>query len=164
MSISRTCDRSSEVFRKAAASQKSNLLLVFLSIVISLWMSGCGEEVRYSQCEQIFQIAHSVTDTTQKIDSTSTETQDLKSWLEVAALMRKAAQQLKSLPLNDAELIRYQTGLANVYQIYSQATYDAVKARESKNIDALSVARSHAEIAGKRQQLLIDEINNYCLK
>ena len=79
--------------------------------------------------------------------------------------MRKAAQQLKSLPLNDAELIRYQTGLANVYQIYSQATYDAVKARESKNIDALSVALEFFQQATcLRQQLLIDEINNYCLK
>lgn len=143
--------------------QKGNPLLVFLSIVISLGMSACGEQ-RYTQCEQIFQIAHSVTNTTRKINSTSTEQlQEMKSWLQAAALITKAAQQLKSLPLNDAELIEYQASLADVYQIYSQATYDAVKARESKNIDALLVARSHVKIADKRQQLLIEEINDYCV-
>lgn len=178
MFIFRTCDRFKikdasgarlvspkglSLIKRDKSANGCNSSLVLLSIIISLWIFGCNEN-RYTQCEQIFQIAHNVTNNTQKINSTSSQKpQEIKSWLKAAALMTSAAQQIRSLPIYDTELIRYQTGLANIYQIYSQATYDAVKARESKNLEALIAARSHAATANQQQQLLVDEINAYCL-
>jgi len=147
MFILRSCDRS----------------LIFIGIFISLSISSCGE-TKYTQCEQIFQIAHNVTDTNKSVSYASNEQPtELKSWLIAAGLMNTAAEQIKNLHIDDSQLIEYQNGLANIYDIYSQATYDAVKARESKNIDALKSARTDAEKAGELQQVLIKDINTYCL-
>ena len=155
--------KDSFVTKQDKSPESCNPSLVLLSILISIWMSGCNEN-RYTQCQQIFQIAHSVTNSTQKINATASQKlQDSKSWLQAAALMTKAAQQIRSLPINDTELIKYQGSLADIYQIYSQATVDAVKARESQNLEALLVARSHAATASQRQQVLVDKINTYCL-
>jgi hypothetical protein len=137
--------------------------LIFISIFISLSISSCGE-TKYTQCEQLFQIAHNVTDTNKNVSYTSNEQPtELKSWLIAADLMNTAAQQINELQIDDAQLIEYQTGLANIYYIYSQATYNAVKARESKNINALKSARIDAQKAGELQQILIKKINIYCL-
>lgn len=149
--------------KKDKSSDSCNSSLVLLIILISLWISGCNEN-RYNQCQQIFQIAHSVTNNTQKINSTASQKpQETKIWLQAAALMRRAAEQMRALPINDTDLIKYQVDLADIYQIYSQATFDAVKARESQNLEALLVARSHVATASQRQQVLVDQINTYCL-
>lgn len=149
--------------KSSKSSGGCNSSLVLLSILISLWISGCNEN-RYNQCQQIFQIAHSVTNNTQKINSTASQKlQETKIWLQAAALMRRAAEQMRALPINDTDLIKYQVDLADIYQIYSQATVDAVKARESQNLEALLVARSHVATASQRQQVLVDQINTYCL-
>lgn len=136
---------------------------IWLGITVSLLMFGCGEN-KYTQCEQIFQIAHRVVETNNNAVYISNEQpSEMKSWLQAADIMAQAAQQIKALPLNDIKLIEYQTGLVNIYRIYSQATYDAVKARESKNIEALQTAHSHAAKAGEIQKKLIKEINAYCV-
>ncbi len=149
--------------KKDKSPDSYNSSLVLLIILISLWISGCNEN-RYNQCQQIFQIAHNVTNNTQKINSTASQKpQETKIWLQAAALMRRAAEQMRALPINDTDLIKYQVDLADIYQIYSQATFDAVKARESQNLEALLVARSHVATASQRQQVLVDQINTYCL-
>ncbi len=141
-------------------------LCVAAGIVISSILSSCSE-TKYTQCEQIFQIAHQVNSEAEiikSIDSLADEIpQEMKSWLEAADLMEQAAQQIQALQINNVQLIKYQTGLANIYQIYSQATYDAVQAKESKNINALISARDRANTAGEIQQKLVREINSYCL-
>ena len=141
-------------------------LFAIAGIVFNLVLASCSE-TKYTQCEQIFKIAHQVNSEAKNIENVNSVAnelpQEMKSWLEAANLMNKAAQQIQALPINNVQLIKYQTGLANIYQIYSQATYDAVQARESKNINALISARDRANTAGEIQQKLVDEINSYCL-
>ena len=133
------------------------------AISFCLLLSSCGE-TKYTQCEQIFQIARRVSELDRNISYAATEQPtQLKEWLKAADVMTKAAQQIKSLHINDAELIKYQNKFANIYQTYSQATYDAVIARESSNIDALKAARDRAMAAGKIQEKLVNKINSYCV-
>ena len=142
---------------------KANRNLIFLGILLSLLVSSCGEN-KYTQCEQIFQIARSVTENSKNVSYTNDEQPtEMKSWLKAASVMNKAANNIKALHINDSELIGYQNRLVTIYRIYSQATYDAVNARESKNIEALEAARIDANQAGEIQQSLIKEINAYCL-
>lgn len=138
--------------------------LIVIGILLSLVVSGCSEN-KFTQCEQIFQIANSITENSKNVNDTNDKQQiEMKNWLEAANMLDIAADKIKALHIDDSELIGYQNGLVTIYRIYSQATYDAVNARESKNLKALKIARIHAEKAGEMQQSLIKEINDYCLK
>jgi hypothetical protein len=134
-----------------------------LIIMIVNLISGCSVS-KNSQCQQIFQIANHVSKETRNLSLSSSKEglKDMKIWLQAADLMNKAAEQLQSLSIEDARLIEYQNKLAQIYHLYSQATYDAVNARETKNIEALKSARHDAEIAGKLKQESIEGINRYC--
>ena len=136
--------------------------LLFLGIALSL-LSGCGR-AKYAQCEQIFQIANRLS---QNINNLSyfnnQQPTEMKSWLEAASAIDRAANHLGALQINDSQLIEYQNKFVTVYRIYSQATYDAVKARENQNLQALKSAKDDARKAGQMQQDLIEEINAYCL-
>ena len=148
---------------KIVKSLSSNCPHILGAIFISLLCSSCGEN-RYTQCEQIFKIVHQVTSISKNISYGAREQPiQLKQWLEAADLMTKAAQQIKALHIDDAQLIEYQNKFANIYHTYSQATYDAVNARESRNINALQVARDRAIAAGEIQKNLVKKINSYCV-
>ena len=146
-----------------AGHLKVNFKLTFLGILLGLFVSSCGEN-KFTQCEQIFKIARGVTENSKNVIYTNHEQpMEMKSWLNAAGMINKAANKIRALHINDSELIRYQNRLVRVYRIYSQATYDAVNARENKNFDALEAARMDANKAGEIQQSLIKEINTYCL-
>ncbi|GAB4546882.1 MAG: hypothetical protein Tsb0014_41510 [Pleurocapsa sp.] len=160
MFLFRTGDRNNSNLNSA----KINPVYILGVIVTSLLMTSCGDN-KYSQCEQIFQIAHQVTKINQNISYTASEQPtQLKQWLEAADIMTKAAQQIKALHIDDTELIQYQNKFAKIYQTYSEATYDAVDARESRNIDALQTARDRAMAAGEIQKNLVEKINSYCIE
>ncbi len=145
------------------SNSKRSLRLILLSIVAGLTILGC-EENRIAQCEQIFQIARNITESNKNISYLDAQQPvELKSWLQAASKMEHAANNIKALKINNSKLIQYQHQLATIYRIYSQATYDAVKARENKNLEALKSARNDATKAGELQQYLIQEINAYCL-
>ena len=142
---------------------KTNLLLILLSILVGWIILGC-EENKIAQCEQIFQIAHNLTQSNKNVSYLDAQQPvEMKSWLQAASKMEHAANNIKSLKINNSKLIQYQHQLATIYHIYSQATYDAVRARENKNLEALKSARNDATKAGELQQNLIQEINSYCL-
>ena len=131
--------------------------------VLAVLVSGCGEN-KLTQCEQIFRIVKGVNQSSQNVSYTSGgELTTMKIWLETATLMNQAANKIQALHVNNSDLIAYQNQLVTVYRIYSQATYDAVKARENQNFQALESAKNDAQKAGQMQQDLIEEINAYCL-
>jgi hypothetical protein len=134
-----------------------------LIIMMVNLISGCSVS-KNSQCQQIFQIADHVSKETRNLSLSSSKEglKDMKIWLQAADLMNKAAEQLQSLSIEDARLIEYQNKLVQIYHLYSQATYDAVNARETKNIEALKSASRDAEMAGKLKQESIEGINRYC--
>lgn len=130
---------------------------------LSFFTVGC-EENKSAQCEQIFQIAQDVQESNQSASYINHEASfEMKSWLKAANKFNQAADHLAALKINQGELIDYQNQLATIYRIYSQATYDAVRARENQNLAALESARNDAIKAGKIQQELIQKINAYCL-
>ena len=142
---------------------KTNLLLILLSILVGWTILGC-EENKIAQCEQIFQIAHNLTQSNKNVSYLDAQQPvEMKSWLQAATKMEHTANNIKALKINNSKLIQYQHQLATIYGIYSQATYDAVRARENKNLEALKSARNDATKAGELQQNLIQEINSYCL-
>lgn len=137
-------------------------VIVCLSILVGSLAVSCGE-TKYVQCEQIIQIANNVVnEKTKLIDSSDLDTIESKTWLKEARSIAQAAKKLEQIKLKDPKLIEYQSDLAQVYRIYSQATYDAVKAWENKNIQALQLAHTHAQKAGQLEAKLGQVINNYC--
>jgi hypothetical protein len=142
---------------------KNSHKLILMGIILSLLISSCGKN-RFTQCEQIFRITRGVKEHTKNVSYTNKEQPtEMKSWLEAASMFNQAADKITALHINDSELIRYQNQLVTIYRIYSEATYNAVQARENKNIEALKTARIDAQKAGEMQQSLIKEINAYCL-
>ena len=140
---------------------KKLLKLVYAAVLMSLTV-GCSNQ-KYSQCQSIIALANAANNQAQQVTETAPETVvALKSWLQASSIMSKAAQQIESLPTKDPQLIQYQENLASVFRIYSQAIYEAVKARENKNLSALKVARENAQKAGELNQTLVTEINSYC--
>ena len=138
---------------------KSMLVIIFCCLPIS----GC-EENRSVQCEEIFQLARSVIQSNSNVSYVNEEqTVEMKSWLQAANRLNQAADNIKALRIDNSKLIEYQHQLATIYRIYSQATYDAVRARENQNLEALESARNDAIKAGEMQQNLVREINTYCL-
>lgn len=153
--------RSVEV-NNSQKSIKSDRYFLIAVVLSSLFLSSCSES-KLTQCQQIFRIAAQVNNSSKNVSYTNEDSNIMKSWLEAAGTMNKAADNVQALHINDSKLIRYQNQLATIYRIYSQATYDAVAARESKNLEALEFARINAQKAGQMQQDLIQDLNKYCL-
>ena len=136
----------------------------YLMLAILAWfVVGCDNRQKYTRCQEIIAIANGVANQAQEVAESSQETTvEMKTWLQTADIMTVAANQIEAVPVRDPQLIGYQGNLASVFRIYSQATYDAVKARENKNLSALKIARDNAQKAGQLNQALVTKINNYC--
>ena len=138
-------------------------LLALVNIMLSLLIFGC-ESNKFAQCQQIFQIARDVTANNRELSRRDREQLgEVESWLQAAATMERAVDQLKALNIDNSKLIQYRSQLATIYRIYSQATYDAVNARENQNLARLKSARSDAEKAGEMQRNLVREIDAFCV-
>ena len=117
-------------------SKGKKLLNLVVTAVLLGSIVGCSNQ-KHSQCRSIIAIANAANNQAQQVTSAASEkVVTLKSWLQAANIMRKAAQRIENLPTKDPQLIQYQENLASVFNIYSQAIYEAVKARENKNLSA----------------------------
>ncbi len=137
-------------------------LLIILWGFINIFVVAC-ESRKYAECKQIITLANNVTKQTQAIAKNSSD-RDLENWLEASEIMKQAATTIEALEIKDSQLIDYQGSLVAIYQVYAQATYDAVKARETRDLPTLQSARDDAKNAGKINNDLVKNINNYCLK
>jgi PBP1b-binding outer membrane lipoprotein LpoB len=137
---------------------QSNYWLILAIVLLSFFAVGC-EENKSTQCQQIFRIAQDVKASNQQLNNVNKQPSEImKSWLEAGNRFNQAADNLALLEINHSELIEYQNQLITLYRIYSQATYNAVRARENHDLSALQSARQDAIKAGARQQN-----NAYCL-
>ena len=153
-------DRQKDDFKKDISSDR---YLFFIVIPLGILLSSCGES-KLTQCEQVFKIVAGVNNSISQVSYTQNEDSgQMKIWLEAANTMDRAAENIEALHINNGKLIGYQNKLATVYRIYSQATYNAVEARENKNLEALELARLEALKADAMQQEAIEGINAYCL-
>ena len=159
------------IAKPAKSRQKDNLkkdissdrCFWLIAILFSIFMSGCSKS-KLTQCEQIFKIAARVNESISQVNYVNSgDSGQIKTWLEAAEIMNQAANNIEALHINDGRAIAYQTQLATVYRIYSQATYNAVRARENKSLEALKLARLETQKADIMQQEAIANINAYCL-
>ena len=131
--------------------------------LISLGLVGCSN-AKYTQCQQIIEIANQVNRQTQEIINQSGDLAiEPKIWSQAATIMTQGAEQIDILSLKDPQLVEYQNSLVEMFRLYSQATYDAIEARENKNLKALESAGEEAKKAGLLKEKLVMGINNYCL-
>ncbi|MDJ0536214.1 MAG: hypothetical protein QNJ70_27610 [Xenococcaceae cyanobacterium MO_207.B15] len=131
--------------------------------LISLSLVGCSN-AKYTECQQIIEITNQVNRQTQDIIEPFGDRKIPKDvWSQAATMMSVAAEKIDNLSLTDPQLVDYQNNLVEMFRIYSQATDDAIKARESKNLKALESANEKAKKAGLLQEKLVMGINNYCL-
>ena len=137
------------------------LLFKILSTGILTLTFSCGQN-NLNQCQQIFRIAREIDRSSENIIRDRDET-EFGSWLEAAKMMETAADKIQALHINDSELIRYQNQLATIYRIYARSTYDAVRARENKNLEVLRSARNDARKASQIHQDSVRGLNDYCL-
>ncbi len=134
----------------------------YLLCLISLGLFGC-DNAKYAQCQQIIEIANKANHQTQQIISQSNQSIESKIWLEGTTIMSQAAEQINALPLDDPQLVKYQNNLVKIFSVYSQATTDAIEARENKNLKALESAVAEAQKAGLLKEEIVSGINSYCL-
>lgn len=140
----------------------NNSLLIILWGFINIFVVAC-ESRKYTECQQMITLANKVTKQTQAIAEKSSD-QDLDNWLEASDIMEQAAENIAALELKDSQLIEYQESLTNIYRVYAQATHEAVKARENRNLSALQSAHEEANNISEVNDNLVKNINNYCLK
>ena len=141
---------------------KSKFWLILLSF--PLIISGCIDS-KYSQCERVFNIAQSVVKINHELDLGDRQGLaeiETKNWLSAANIMNQAADKLMTLKIDQIELVDYRQKLATVYIIYAQATHDAIKSNEDRNLEALHAARNDAAKAGEMQRKLVRDINAFC--
>lgn len=142
-------------------SRKGDRYLFFACVSLAIFISSCSQN-SLNQCQQIFQIAREIDRSSENIARNQDEL-DLKSWLEAAQMMEIAADRIQALHIDNSDLIEHQDRLATIYRIYARSTYDAVRARENKNLQALEAARLNALQTDKMHQDSIAALNNYCL-
>lgn len=148
---------------KVKARVINNYQLILIIISLSLFTVGC-EENKSAQCEQIFRVVEDVQQNNRNASDANQQSDEMKSWLQAANRFNQAADRIAILKINHSQLITYQNQLVTIYRIYSQATHDAVRAKENLDLPALKSARQDAIKAGIIQQKLIRQINHYCLK
>ena len=140
----------------------NNSLSIILWGFISIFVVAC-ESRKYTECQQMITLANKVTKQTQAIAEKSSD-RDLANWLEASEIMKQAAENIAALEIEDSQLIEYQGSLTNIYRVYAQATYDAVNARENRNLSALQTAREEAKNISEVNYSLVKNINKYCLE
>jgi hypothetical protein len=148
---------------KVKARVINNYQLILVIISLSLFAFGC-EENKSVQCKQIFRVVEDLKQNNQNARDANQQSDEMKSWLQAANQFNQAADRIAILKINHSELITYQNQLVTIYRIYSQATHDAVRAKENLDLPALKSARQDAIKAGVIQQKVIRQINHYCLK
>lgn len=140
----------------------SNYCLIGFILSINFLLVSCRDN-KYTQCEQIITIANQVARETQIIAGIKTQTNlETKNWLKAAEMMNQAAERLEGLSIKDPQLIGYLGDLVKIYRTNSEATYNIIKARESKNIEIAKTAQANVQLAGEWEKKLSNGINNYC--
>lgn len=131
-----------------------SLLLLFSSGVLFL---GCVE-TKTAQCQKIILI----TQTTAQASAKYRQSTDAQQILAIAALFEEAGEKLRDLKLNDAQLTRFQTQLANIYQGNAETTRTLIAALESKDILTVKLAQDKVKNIGQQEQQIITDLNRYC--
>ena len=142
--------------------RKNYFLSVGCTGLLSFLLVGC-ENQQYSECQELIVIANQVSQKAQKVSNLAMDSEvKTATWLQIADSMSLAAKEIAALAISDSQLVNYQTDLANLFQSYSESTYDAIEARKLKDKSALMLAGEKAQKASELNSDLAEQINRYC--
>ena len=120
-------------------------------------LSSCAE-TKTAQCQKIILITKKIAEES----ANNRDSTDPEKILTVAKAFEEAGQQVQALTLKDNQLRTYQQELANIYDGNAEATRNIINAIKSKDILTAKLAQDQVRQIGKKEQLLITQMNQYC--
>jgi hypothetical protein len=144
-------------FKRNQIMGKTSLILILLTLPLSVMLSSCAE-TKTAQCQKIILITKKIAEES----ANNRDSTDPEKILTVAKAFEDAAQQVQALNLKDNQLRTYQQELANIYDGNAEATRNIISAIKSKDILTAKLAQDQVRQIGKKEQLLITQMNQYC--
>lgn len=144
-------------FKRAQIIGKTGSILILLTLPLSLMLSSCAE-TKTAQCQKIILITKKIAEES----ANNRDSTDPEKILTVAKAFEEAGQQVQALKLKDNQLRTYQQELANIYDGNAEATRNIINAIKSKDILTAKLAQDQVRQIGKKEQLLITQMNQYC--
>lgn len=144
-------------FKRNQIIGKTSLILILLTLPLSLMLSSCAE-TKTAQCQKIILITKKIAEES----ANNRDSTDPEKILTVAKAFEEAGQQVQALTLKDNQLRTYQQELANIYDGNAEATRNIINAIKSKDILTAKLAQDQVRQIGKKEQLLITQMNQYC--
>lgn len=150
------------------------IVIAPVSLSVALLLSSCNES-KVSQCQRLIQV---VNEGNSLIDKN--KGQQVTTSLQLSKDLEVVTTSIKELNLNDPKLKEFQSRFVKVFNTLSQAIAKAAKALSAAKAaeaspsgrEKLQNARSEIDTAlttaakntGKESDVLLKEINNYCVK
>jgi hypothetical protein len=144
-------------FKRAQIIGKAGSILILLTLPLSLMLSSCAE-TKTAQCQKVILITKKIAEES----ANNRDSTDPEKILTVAKAFEEAGQQVQALKLKDNQLRTYQQELANIYDGNAEATRNIINAIKSKDILTAKLAQDQVRQIGKKEQLLITQMNQYC--
>ena len=144
-------------FKRTQIIEKTGSILILLTLPLSLMLSSCAE-TKTAQCQKIILITKKIAEES----ANNRDSTDPEKILTVAKAFEEAGQQVQALNLKDNQLRTYQQELANIYDGNAEATRNIINAIKSKDILTAKLAQDQVRQIGKKEQLLITQMNQYC--
>lgn len=144
-------------FKRTQIIGKTGSILILLTLPLSLMLSSCAE-TKTAQCQKIILITKKIAEES----ANNRDSTDPEKILTVAKAFEEAGQQVQALNLKDNQLRTYQQELANIYDGNAEATRNIINAIKSKDILTAKLAQDQVRQIGKKEQLLITQMNQYC--
>lgn len=144
-------------FKSTQIMGKNPLLLIILGLFLSSILSSCAE-TKTAQCQKIILITKKIAEQS----ANNRDSTDPDKILNVAKSFEEVAQQVQALTLKDEQLRTYQQELANIYDGNAEATRSIINAIKAKDILTAKLAQDQVRQIGKKEQLLITKMNQYC--
>lgn len=144
-------------FKRNQIMGKTSFILILLTLPLSVMLSSCAE-TKTAQCQKIILITKKIAEES----ANNRDSTDPEKILTVAKAFEEAGQQVQALNLKDNELRTYQQELANIYDGNAEATRNIINAIKSKDILTAKLAQDQVRQIGKKEQLLITQMNQYC--
>jgi len=144
-------------FKRAQIIGKTGSILILLTLPLSVMLSSCAE-TKTAQCQKIILITKKIAEES----ANNRDSTDPEKILTVAKAFEEAGQQVQALNLKDNQLRTYQQELANIYDGNAEATRNIISAIKSKDILTAKLAQDQVRQIGKKEQLLITQMNQYC--
>lgn len=147
----------------------SHRCLTILSLSSLFALSACQKiDPAIYQCQELLEAINTTVLAAQNL--TQPETSDpaqptqlnLETWLQAADVLKKGSEAIADLSITDSELKTYQAQISKIYSDQAQATYDMVKARQDRNLDAALTAQKLTKAAGELEATTGQALNAYC--